>query len=118
MLLLWEKRVVPAYYSSTCGGRPANAADATMPGDGSVAKRDAARPTIDRLMAWSPSFYGDLGNVRQRSLAHTQVILPTDQPIAVTLTPKRGCKVVIRKNGSGQGQVSPPDGSFTCSGLM
>lgn len=33
MVMLWDKRVVPAYYSSTCGGRPANAADAIAGGE-------------------------------------------------------------------------------------
>jgi stage II sporulation protein D len=28
MVMIWDRRVVPAYYSSTCGGRPANASDA------------------------------------------------------------------------------------------
>ncbi|MDZ4828935.1 MAG: SpoIID/LytB domain-containing protein [Phycisphaerae bacterium] len=28
MSIVWDGRVVPAYYSSTCGGRPANATDA------------------------------------------------------------------------------------------
>ncbi len=31
MVMVWESRVVPAYYSSTCGGRPANATDAISP---------------------------------------------------------------------------------------
>ncbi|MBL9147716.1 MAG: SpoIID/LytB domain-containing protein [Phycisphaerae bacterium] len=32
MVLTWDSRVVPAYYSSCCGGRPANAVDAIAPG--------------------------------------------------------------------------------------
>ncbi len=28
MVMIWDRRVVPAYYSSTCGGRPASATDA------------------------------------------------------------------------------------------
>lgn len=32
MMLVFEGRVVPAYYSSTCGGRPANAVDAISDG--------------------------------------------------------------------------------------
>lgn len=66
---------IPFYIAHHTGGHlgnfAANAADATMPGDGSVAKRDAARPTIDRLMAWSPSFYPNLDGVTHRSLVLT-----------------------------------------------
>ena len=50
----------------------------------------------------------------QRSSATAQVILPTEMPIAVTLTPDRGCKIVVTKIGDGQGQVKTPDEAFTC----
>ena len=36
-------------------------------GDGGAVQKDP-RPTIDQIMAWSPSFYDDLSSVRERSM--------------------------------------------------
>lgn len=44
----------------------------------------------------------------------TQVAVPVTAPVALTLTPNRGCRVVLTKVGQGSGQVRTADGARTC----
>ncbi|MFO0725887.1 MAG: DUF1552 domain-containing protein [Myxococcota bacterium] len=55
---------VPFYLAHHDGGYLGNFAT----GGNDTANASAARPTIDQIMAWSPSFYSDLGGVTQRSV--------------------------------------------------
>jgi len=60
---------VPWYIAHNTGGHLGNfARNDANGGDGSLAQMNAQRATIDQLMAWSPSFYGDLSGVRERVL--------------------------------------------------
>ncbi|MFO0728248.1 MAG: DUF1552 domain-containing protein [Myxococcota bacterium] len=66
---------IPFYIAHHTGGHlgnfAANAADPTSSEDGAIAKQQAARPTIDQVMAWSSAFYPDLSGVTQRSMVMT-----------------------------------------------
>lgn len=58
---------VPWYFGHHTGGHLGNfARNDGNGGDGTTAQMNAVRPTIDQLMAWSPSFYTDLSGVRER----------------------------------------------------
>lgn len=60
---------VPFYLGHHTGGHLGNfARNDANGGDGMHAQMNAARPTIDQLMAWSPSFYSDLSSIRERVL--------------------------------------------------
>lgn len=60
---------VPWYFGHHTGGHLGNfARNDGNGGDGTTAQMNAVRPTIDQLMAWSPSFYSDLSGVRERVL--------------------------------------------------
>lgn len=60
---------VPFYLGHHTGGHLGNFARNDGNGmDGTLAQQNAVRPTIDQLMAWSPSFYPDLAGVRERVL--------------------------------------------------
>jgi len=60
---------VPWYFGHGTGGHLGNFARNDGNGtDGMVAQTAAQRRTIDQVMAWSPSFYPDLSNVRERAL--------------------------------------------------
>ena len=82
MLLLWEKRVVPAYYSSTCGGRPANATDAITNGEfNAIAPlqvgSDMARDCCRSAPAWRWKMTLPLGETAKR----IQLWARTDRPV-------------------------------------
>ncbi len=57
---------VPFYLAHHTGGYLGNYA--RNDGNGAEARGLEMRPTIDQVMAWSPSFYGDMAGVKQRSL--------------------------------------------------
>ncbi len=60
---------VPWYFGHHTGGHLGNFARNDANGsDGALAQQNAVRPTIDQVMAWSPSFYTDLAAVRERVL--------------------------------------------------
>jgi hypothetical protein len=61
---------VPFYLSHNTGGHLGNYARSDREGaEGDyVSKVGGAMPTIDQVMAWSSSFYKDLGSIRQRTL--------------------------------------------------
>jgi len=50
------------------GGHLGNYADNAGNGDDGVLVQSDRRPTIDQVLAWSPSFYGDLSTIRERAL--------------------------------------------------
>lgn len=60
---------VPWYIAHHTGGHLGNfARNDGNGGDGGLAQTNAQRRTIDQVMAWSPGFYPDLTNVRERAL--------------------------------------------------
>lgn len=59
---------IPFYIAHHEGGYLGNFAA----GGNATAQAQAARPTIDQLMAWSPSFYPDLSGTTQRSVTLTR----------------------------------------------
>jgi hypothetical protein len=60
---------VPFYLAHHTGGYLGNfARNDGNGGDGLRAQREAVRRTIDQILAWSPSFYRDLGGVRERAI--------------------------------------------------
>lgn len=67
MNVLWGLDV-PFYIAHNTGLHLGNYARNDGNGSDGKAVQGDARPTIDQIMAWSPSFYPDLGNVRERSM--------------------------------------------------
>lgn len=66
---------VPFYLAHHTGGFLGNFARNDGNGDaGKLAQANAVRRTIDQIMAWSPSFYPDLSNVKDRALVLSQRI--------------------------------------------
>lgn len=60
---------VPYYLAHHTGGHLGNFARNDGNGsDGAVIQADT-RPTLDQILAWSRSFYGDLDGIRERSIA-------------------------------------------------
>jgi hypothetical protein len=60
---------VPWYLGHHTGGHLGNfARNDANGGDGAAAQMAAVRRTIDQVMAWSPAFYPDLTQVRERAL--------------------------------------------------
>jgi hypothetical protein len=59
---------VPFYISHNTGLHLGNYARNDGNGGDGQAVQASPRPTIDQLMAWSPAFYPDLGNIRERSM--------------------------------------------------
>lgn len=59
---------VPFYIAHSTGIHLGNYARNDGNGNDGKAVQAYPRPTIDQVMAWSPSFYGDLGSVRERAL--------------------------------------------------
>jgi len=67
MNVLWGLDV-PFYIAHNTGLHLGNYARNDGNGSDGVAVQDDPRPTIDQVMAWSPSFYTDLSAVRERAL--------------------------------------------------
>ena len=66
-MLVLQGLDVPWYLAHHTGGHLGNFAQNDGNGSaGQVAQTAARRRTIDQIMAWSPSFYGNLGGVRER----------------------------------------------------
>lgn len=59
---------VPFYIAHHTGGHLGNYARNDGNGDDGASIQGDARPTIDQVMAWSPSFYTDLSTIKERSL--------------------------------------------------
>lgn len=59
---------VPFYIGHHTGGHLGNYARNDGNGDSGVVVQGDPMPTIDQVLAWSPSFYSDLSSIRQRSL--------------------------------------------------
>jgi hypothetical protein len=59
---------VPFYIAHNTGLHLGNYARNDGNGGDGVAVQSSPRPSIDQLMAWSPSFYDDLSTVRERSM--------------------------------------------------
>jgi hypothetical protein len=59
---------VPFYIAHNTGLHLGNYARNDGNGDEGKAVQAYPRPTIDQIMAWSPSFYPDLGSVRERCM--------------------------------------------------
>jgi hypothetical protein len=59
---------IPFYIAHNTGGHLGNYARNDGNGAEGKAVHGSPMPTIDQLMAWSPSFYKDLGAIRQRSI--------------------------------------------------
>ncbi len=59
---------IPFYIGHHTGGHLGNFARNDGNGTDGAAMQAYPTPTIDQLMAWSPSFYGDLSTNRQRAL--------------------------------------------------
>jgi hypothetical protein len=73
---------IPFYIAHNTGGHLGNyARNDGNGGDGQIVQ-GYPRPTIDQLMAWSPSFYRDLSNVRLRSVTGGRLSWDWSDPIA------------------------------------
>lgn len=59
---------VTFYLAHHRGGHLGNYADNDGNGADGQAVQASRRPTIDQVLAWSPSFYGDLSTIKERSL--------------------------------------------------
>jgi hypothetical protein len=59
---------VPFYIAHNTGLHLGNYARNDGNGSDGTAVQSSPRPTIDQIMAWSPSFYDDLSTVRERSM--------------------------------------------------
>lgn len=59
---------VPFYIAHNTGLHLGNYARNDGNGNDGVAVQADPRPTIDQIMAWSPSFYPDLGSIRERAM--------------------------------------------------
>jgi stage II sporulation protein D len=112
MVMLWEKRVVPAYYSSTCGGRPANATDAIGTGEFNAivplqAAADMAREccksapswrwkqtlplteTAKRLAAWARTDRPAMARIDGLKLIEVGTVNAVGRPVSFRLTDAR-----------------------------
>jgi Protein of unknown function (DUF1552) len=67
MNVLWGLDV-PFYIAHNTGLHLGNYARNDGNGNDGTAVQSSPRPTIDQIMAWSPSFYPDLSMIRERSL--------------------------------------------------
>jgi hypothetical protein len=67
MNVLWGLDV-PFYIAHSTGIHLGNYARNDGNGDDGIAVQDDPRPTIDQILAWSPSFYPDLTSIRERSM--------------------------------------------------
>ena len=67
---------VPFYLAHNTGGHLGNYARNDGNGADGVEVQKYPRPTIDQLMAWSPSFYPDLSSVKERAM------VMSDRPIS------------------------------------
>ena len=59
---------VPFYIAHNTGLHLGNYARNDGNGDEGRAVQGSPRPTIDQILAWSPTFYPDLGNIRERAM--------------------------------------------------
>lgn len=59
---------VPFYIAHNTGLHLGNYARNDGNGGDGAAVQESPRPTIDQIMAWSPTFYGDLSSIRERSM--------------------------------------------------
>lgn len=59
---------IPFYIGHNSGSYLGNYAANNGDGDDGVVVQASPRPTIDQLLAWSPSFYGNLGTILERSM--------------------------------------------------
>jgi Protein of unknown function (DUF1552) len=59
---------VPFYIAHNTGLHLGNYARNNGDGGDGKAVQDSPRPTIDQLLAWSPSFYPDLGSIKERAM--------------------------------------------------
>jgi hypothetical protein len=59
---------VPFYIAHNTGLHLGNYARNDGNGNDGKAVQSSPRPTIDQIMAWSPSFYPDLGSIRERAM--------------------------------------------------
>ena len=60
---------IPFYIAHHSGGHLGNFARNDGNGSDGKSIQNSAMPTIDQLMAWSPSFYSDLSSVKERSIS-------------------------------------------------
>ena len=65
---------IPFYIGHHAGGHLGNFAANDGNGDDGVAMHAHPRPTLDQVLAWSPSFYTDLTSVLERSIVHGRFI--------------------------------------------
>jgi SpoIID/LytB domain protein len=109
MVLMWDRRVVPAYYSSTCGGRPANASDAISGGEfnaisplqvGSDMVRDCCRDapawrwklslplgeTAKRLQLWARTERPAMARIDGLKAIDVAAVNGTGRPVLFRLT--------------------------------
>jgi hypothetical protein len=59
---------VPFYIAHNTGLHLGNYARNDGNGGDGKAVQESPRPTIDQILAWSPTFYGDLSTIRERSM--------------------------------------------------
>ena len=59
---------VPFYIGHHTGGHLGNYARNDGAGGAALLVQGDPRPTIDQVMAWSPTFYSELGSIRERSI--------------------------------------------------
>lgn len=81
MVLVWDKRVVPAYYSSTCGGRPANATDAIQSGEfNAIAPLQVGSDMVRDCCKAAPSWRWKMNLPLAETAKRLQLWARTDRP--------------------------------------
>jgi stage II sporulation protein D len=101
-VLAWEGRVVPAYYSSCCGGRPASAKDAIRDmAFNAIPPLEATAAGRDDCCEASPNFRWTMSLPRAASDARLAGYAAGEWPAAAGLGPLAGVEVVDR-NAAGR----------------
>ncbi|MDZ4753046.1 MAG: SpoIID/LytB domain-containing protein, partial [Phycisphaerae bacterium] len=81
MVLLWDRRVVPAYYSSTCGGRPANATDVMSASDfNAIAPLRVGRESVRECCKSAPTWRWKISLPTQETARRIALWAKTDRP--------------------------------------
>ena len=102
MLLLWDKRVVPAYYSSTCGGRPANASDA-ITGDefNTIAPLQVGSDMVRECCKNAPAWRWKLTLPLAEASKRIQLWARTERPAMARIDGLRGIEIAA-SNAAGR----------------
>jgi stage II sporulation protein D len=102
VVLAWDGRVVPAYYSSCCGGRPASAKDAIRDmAFNAIPPLEATAAGRDDCCEASPNFRWTMALPRSASDVRLAGYAAAEWPAAAGLGPLAGVEVVDR-NAAGR----------------